>query len=32
LQVLRGGEAGQPTPVHPYYWAPFFLVGDGGLL
>ena len=33
LQLLREGNAGNgDTYAHPYYWAPFFLVGDTGPL
>jgi CHAT domain-containing protein len=28
---LMGGSQGAPA-LHPYYWAPFFLIGDPGAI
>ncbi len=30
--VQKQAEQGQPDRSHPYFWAPFFLVGNAGLL
>jgi CHAT domain-containing protein/tetratricopeptide (TPR) repeat protein len=32
LHAEDGGRASEAKPIHPYFWAPFFLVGDAGLL
>jgi CHAT domain-containing protein len=33
LQFLgQGKSAAESAYAHPYFWAPFFLVGDAGLL
>jgi CHAT domain-containing protein len=30
LSLLRPDDGGRDLFQHPYFWAPFFLVGDGG--
>jgi CHAT domain-containing protein len=31
-EILRGEQADCSQYSHPFFWAPFFLVGDGGVL